>query len=60
MGLFLKSKKLKILEEINKKSSIKRYINFCIGCLLVAISYNLFFDKLLYLCYYVFGKRTCI
>ena len=42
MGLFLKSKKLKILEEINKKSSIKRYINFCIGCLLVAISYNLF------------------
>lgn len=42
MGLFFKSKKLKILEEIDKKSSARRYINFCVGCLMVAISYNLF------------------
>lgn len=42
MKLFSRTKNLRILEQINKKSSVKRHINFCIGCLLIAISYNLF------------------
>ncbi len=42
MNFFSRAKTLKILEEINRKSSIKRHIQFCIGCLLIAISYNLF------------------
>ena len=42
MKLFSKEKDLKILEQINSKSSVKRHIEFIFGCLLIAISYNLF------------------
>lgn len=42
MGIFSKAKDLKILEQINSKSNVKRHIQFVIGCLLIAISYNLF------------------
>lgn len=42
MGFFSRTKKLKMLESISKKTQTKRIIQFCIGCLLVAISYNLF------------------
>lgn len=42
MNIISKAQPLKILEEINKKSIVKRHINFFIGCLLVAIAYNLF------------------
>lgn len=42
MRIFSKNKDLQILEKINSKSNVKRHIQFCIGCLLVAISYNLF------------------
>ena len=33
---------LRIIERINKKSRIKRAIEFCIGCFIVSIAYNLF------------------
>ena len=42
MKWFSKEKDLKILEQINSKSSVKRHIEFIFGCLLIAISYNLF------------------
>lgn len=42
MNLFSSTKKLKILEAINKKSLVKRYFQFCLGALLIAISYNVF------------------
>ena len=42
MSIFSKIKVNKALEEIKRKTKIKRYINFVLGCLLVAISYNLF------------------
>lgn len=42
MGFLSRTKKLKMLESISKKTQTKRIIQFCIGCLLVAISYNLF------------------
>lgn len=42
MKIFSRTKRLKILENISKKGQTKRLIQFCIGCLLVAISYNLF------------------
>ena len=42
MKFFSKRNSLKVLEEINKKTIVKRYINFTIGCLLVALAYNLF------------------
>lgn len=42
MNFISKAQPLKILEDINKKSIVKRHINFFIGCLLVAIAYNLF------------------
>lgn len=42
MNLFSKNKNLKILEQINSKTSVKRYIQFIIGCFLMALSYNLF------------------
>ena len=42
MKLFSKSQDFKILDQIYSKSSIKRHIQFIIGCLLIAISYNLF------------------
>ena len=33
---------IKILKEINSKSAVKRHIQFFVGCLLIATSYNLF------------------
>ena len=42
MKLFARKNDLKILEKINSKSNIKRHIQFIVGCLLIAISYNLF------------------
>lgn len=42
MKIFSKTRNIKILEQINKKFIYRRYLNLCIGCLLVAISYNLF------------------
>ena len=42
MDIFFKTKDLKILEQIYSKSTVKRHIQFVLGCLLIAISYNLF------------------
>ena len=43
MFSFLKKEKTEdILEEIDKKEIVKRYVTFCIGCLIVAIAFNLF------------------
>lgn len=42
MGFFTRKRDLKILEQINKKTNVKRYIEFVIGCLILSISYNLF------------------
>lgn len=41
MRLFSKTKDFKILEKINSKSSIKRHIQFVLGCFLIAVAYNL-------------------
>ena len=43
MKIFSRKKDFKILEQINKKSNIKRYIEFIIGCFIVATAFNLFF-----------------
>lgn len=42
MGIFTKLKARQIIAEAEKKTRIKRYFNFVLGCLLVAIAYNLF------------------
>lgn len=42
MGLFSKTKDLKVLEQIYSKSTVKRHIQFVLGCFLIAVSYNLF------------------
>lgn len=42
MRIFSKPKDLKILEKINSKSTVKRHIQFILGCFLIAVSYNLF------------------
>ena len=42
MNFISKLKNNAIIERIQKKSRFKRYLNFTIGCLLIAISYNLF------------------
>ena len=42
MGFISKIKNKEIIERVKKKSIFKRYFNFTIGCLLIAISYNLF------------------
>lgn len=42
MGWFFKDNIKEIRERIEKKSKLGRYIQFCIGCLLIAISFNLF------------------
>lgn len=41
MKIFSKTQDLKILEKINSKSSTKRYIQFVLGCFLIAMAYNL-------------------
>ena len=42
MSIFSKLKVHKALNEIEKKTKVKRYFNFILGCLLVAVAYNLF------------------
>lgn len=45
MNLFFPQKKINMKEMINsieKKSFFKRYINFAIGCFIIAIAYNVF------------------
>lgn len=42
MGIFSKLRTKRIIEQVEKKTRIRRYINFTIGCLLVATAYNLF------------------
>ncbi len=42
MRFFSRTRSLKILESINKKYRVKRIVQLIVGCLLVAISYNLF------------------
>ena len=32
----------KILDDIDHKDIVKRYIEFCVGCFIVAASFNLF------------------
>lgn len=41
-NFFNKKLNAKILEQIDHKAIVKRYIQFCLGCLIVAISFNLF------------------
>lgn len=42
MNVFSKNKDLKFLEYINRKSYLKRLIQFAIGCFIIALSYNIF------------------
>ena len=42
MSIFSKLRVHQALKEIEKKTKVKRYINLTLGCLLVAIAYNLF------------------
>lgn len=42
MNLFSKNTDFRILEYINRKSLIKRIIEFSIGCLIISIAYNIF------------------
>ena len=42
MGIFSKLRTKAALEKVEKKTKLKRYVNFTIGCLLMAIAYNLF------------------
>lgn len=42
MSIFSRLKVKQALEKIERKTKIKRYTNFTLGCLLVAIAYNLF------------------
>lgn len=42
MSFFSRTKDLKVLERINSKSTVKRHIQFVLGCFLIAVSYNLF------------------
>ena len=42
MNIFTNKKLDKIQERINNKSKVKRYIQFIFGCLILAVSFNLF------------------
>lgn len=42
MNVFSKNKDLKFVEYINKKSYIKRLIQFIIGCFIISLAYNIF------------------
>ena len=42
MNVFSKNKYLKIAEAIDKKSYIKRVLEFMLGCLIVSLAYNIF------------------
>jgi len=52
----LKRKKInKILEDIEKKDLVKRYILLAIGCLTVALAFNIFFKQYGIVCFGVSG-----
>lgn len=42
MNIFSKNKDLRFLEYINKKSYLKRFIQFFLGCFIIALAYNIF------------------
>ena len=42
MNVFSKAKDIRLMEYINKKSLVKRTIEFIIGCFLIALAYNIF------------------
>lgn len=42
MRLFSRLRTKKLIEKVQKKTKLSRYFNFILGCLLVAIAYNLF------------------
>ncbi|MBQ2639696.1 MAG: YitT family protein [Bacilli bacterium] len=42
MNFFSERNNLKIVKQINSKASLKRYIEFFIGCLVSAVAYNIF------------------
>lgn len=44
MNIFRNKKYKRQLSKVNKKANIKRYVEFIIGCLIVAIAFNLFFS----------------
>lgn len=41
-NIFRKKVDKRILENIDRKEIVKRYIQFCIGCFIVAVAFNLF------------------
>ncbi|MCI8347192.1 MAG: YitT family protein [Bacilli bacterium] len=45
MKFFMNQKLQKIKERVENKSKIKRYVQFCIGCFLVAAAFNLFLSS---------------
>lgn len=45
----------KLLEELEKKDLIKRYVLLVLGCLIVAFSFNVFFDQYGIVCFGVSG-----
>lgn len=58
MGLFarMRDKRIdKIIDEINKKNRVKRYLMLLLGCLIVAFSFNLFFLRYDIVCFGVSG-----
>ena len=42
MNFFSKNKNLKIIQYVNKKNLPKRLAQFTLGCLIIAIAYNIF------------------
>jgi len=42
MNFFSKNKDLKFVEYINKKSYLKRVVQFTLGCFIIALAYNIF------------------
>ncbi len=42
MNFYKTINKQKLLSKVNKKTFFKRYLSFCLGALLIAISYNVF------------------
>ncbi len=42
MNLFSKTKEIRIIEYVNRKSIKKRTIEFVIGCFIIALAYNIF------------------
>ena len=58
MNIFkkLRHKKIrKILEEVDHKDLVKRYILLALGCLVVALAFNIFFKQYGIVCFGVSG-----